>query len=172
MNKLTSLNVLKITNIILAIVLVVLPFSSMMQVMHWPFGKFLTSSSYIIIALVYVFRYFSKTTISLKDHVKLILVFTACCFHLMINFKLGHMNILLKLLEAVFLLFLFLELRDLILRKASVRKLNGFQWIGMLLLMVYGCWKLLHLPYAVVPLIGSLLAGLFLSVGFLLRREN
>ena len=167
-----TMNQKKILGIPLAIALCALAIGSVFKIQHWPFGFELKLTSLIAIGLLYSIRYGFKKSKNIKDSIKVIMVLSWALLSVFAMYKMNNLVYTRIILEISGGSWVVLEAWDIIQRKPKSERASIPQLIGMLITIAHVLFMIQHWPYAGPMLLLSLVALIFLAIGFILDSNE
>jgi len=158
----------KILSIPLAFTLCALVIGTMAKIQHWLFGKEIYVGSFVLIGIFYLIRFAFKSPKNLKDILKMMVVEIWVILSLFVLYKITGVSFLRLSLEIIVVIWLALEIRDLINRKPMQQRLNLAQIVGVLIFTIQFCFMLFRLPFKNEMEILYLFALILFAYGFIL----
>lgn len=156
----------KILRTPLRISIAVLILGFLFKIMHWPYGNLIITVSFILISILYFFRFFNKSKKILLDYAKLLLVFSFSIRGIIITLHLPFKDVFNIIALIAALAWLLLGGHKDYYGNSSVSNNKYFRGsvigIGSIVIIVGALFKMMHWPGASIMLIvGLSLVALF-----------
>ena len=162
----------KVLSIPLAVALCILTIGTLVHIQHWPFGLEIKLMSSLTIGLLYLIRYAYKQSKSLKDITKVIMVFTWTLLNVFVLYKLIDLFLLRVILEIAGIVWLALEIRDILKKEPTWKRANTPQLIGMGIVIMHAISMFQHWPFQIEIYFIALFAPLFMAIGFIIDYKT
>lgn len=135
------------------------------RVQHWPYGNNIERIAFFILATLYTFRYFGKSSKKTVDTLKFVLITTWCALSIFASFKLQNTKYLIYVVILLGIVWLVHEILATI--KKGVNQSNLILFAGAILLAIETIFRIQHLPGSSLIHLVSLL---LISIGFALDK--